>query len=267
MRRLRYPNLDAIIPLINYQDLQYYGTIFIGTPPQKFNVLFDTGSFVLWIPSKNCNVSQLACLEHNKYDRTKSTTNVVPDAGPTPFAIPYHNGMWQDGILYGNSSYDDVRFHEDWNAVPTQVLAEVSNFSTSFWDWSQCDGVVGLGYSDENLFQNMIERDLVDQPIFSIYLNRNYQNSHLGGEVLLGGIDEHYYIRPITYVDVTRKEYWQFKMDKIQVKNYTSCSEGCQAIVDTGALMIGGPPGAIAALKREIGVVNHTVNCNEISNL
>ncbi|TGZ38031.1 Cathepsin-D [Temnothorax longispinosus] len=31
--------------------------------------------------------------------------------------------------------------------------------------------------------------------------------------------------------------------------------------------MIGGPPGAIAALKREIGVVNHTVNCNEISNL
>ncbi|XP_024879793.1 lysosomal aspartic protease-like, partial [Temnothorax curvispinosus] len=216
MRRLRYPNLDAIIPLINYQDLQYYGTIFIGTPPQKFNVLFDTGSFVLWIPSKNCNVSQPACLEHNKYDRTKSTTNVVPDAGPTPFAIPYHNGMWQDGILYGNSSYDDVRFHEDWNAVPTQVLAEVSNFSTSFWDWSQCDGVVGLGYSDENLFQNMIERDLVDQPIFSIYLNR------------------------------------------IQVKNYTSCSEGCQAIVDTGALMIGGPPRAIAALKREIGVVNHT---------
>ncbi|TGZ37989.1 hypothetical protein DBV15_05293 [Temnothorax longispinosus] len=64
MRRLRYPDLDAIIPLINYQDLQFYGTIFIGTPPQKFNVLFDTGSFVLWIPSKNCNVSQPACCEY-----------------------------------------------------------------------------------------------------------------------------------------------------------------------------------------------------------
>ncbi len=87
----------------------FQGTIGIGTPPQPFNVIFDTGSANLWVPSAHCNIDAAgaACgrLGKHKYNSTGSSTY-------THVGRPFHI-RYGSGVLQGFLSQDDVALGPD----------------------------------------------------------------------------------------------------------------------------------------------------------
>ena len=76
-----------------------------------------------------------------------------------------------------------------------------------------------------------------------------------GGLLTLGGDNPAHYTGEFTCAPVTKEGYWQIKLDGVSVdeKSNLVCRDGCQAIVDTGTSLIGGPPDEVKALYKKLG--------------
>ncbi|XP_020782901.1 napsin-A [Boleophthalmus pectinirostris] len=258
------PNLP-VERLTNFMDAQYFGSISIGTPPQEFTVLFDTGSSNLWVPSVHCSFLDLACWVHRRYNSKKSSTYVQ---NGTQFSIRYGRGS-----LSGFISGDTVSVAG--LPVPKQQFGEAVKQPGITFAVARFDGVLGMAYPSISVakvtpvFDSAMAAKLLPQNVFSFYISRD-PLAAVGGELILGGTDPQYYSGELNYVNVTRKAYWQIQMSGINVgKQLTLCKSGCQAIVDTGTSLIVGPVAEIRALHKAIGALplimgEYMIDCKKI---
>jgi len=256
--------------LDNYLDAQYYGEITLGTPGQKFNVIFDTGSSNLWVPSATCPIWELACRTHNRYDSTKSST--YKENG-TDFEIHYGSGSMSGFLSTDTCCVAGV-------CVTDQTFAESTHEPGLAFVAGKFDGILGMGFPQiavlgvMPVFNNMVNQGLVEAPVFSFWLNRD-PNADLGGEMILGGSDPLFYEGEMTYVPVEREGYWQIVMDGIVMEGDTvGCDGGCTAIVDTGSSLLVGPTKQTNAINKAIGGVElipgtgqYQMDCNSIDSL
>ncbi|XP_066192009.1 cathepsin E [Sylvia atricapilla] len=242
--------------------MEYFGQISIGTPPQNFTVVFDTGSSNLWVPSVYC-VSK-ACVAHSRFHPTQSSTYQVVG---TPFSIQYGTGS-MTGII----GSDQVAV--EGLTISNQQFAEsISEPGKAFLD-AEFDGILGLAYPSlavdgvTPVFDNMMAQNLVELPIFSVYMSSN-PDSPQGGELLFGGFDTSRFSGTLNWVPVTQQGYWQIQLDNVQLGGTVAfCADGCQAIVDTGTSLIAGPTKDIKKLQNLIGAVSvdgeYAVECSNL---
>ncbi|KAF9669800.1 hypothetical protein SADUNF_Sadunf13G0002100 [Salix dunnii] len=272
-----------IIPLKNYLDAQYLGEIGIGSPPQNFTVIFDTGSSNLWVPSSKCYFS-IACYFHSKYKSSRSSTYTKNGN-----FCEIHYGS---GSISGFFSQDNVQVGD--LVVKDQVFVEATKEGSLSFILGKFDGILGLGFQEISvgnvvpLWYNMVQQDLVDDEVFSFWLNRNPEAKE-GGELVLGGFDPKHFKGKHTYVPVTKKDHngrfsyrkpfnsIECKLQRIlpnvetarQLESYyeimSLCEGGCAAIVDSGTSLLAGPTPIITEINHAIGAEGRvSAECKEV---
>nr|CAD1833739.1 unnamed protein product [Ananas comosus var. bracteatus] len=281
-----------IVPLKNYLDAQYFGEIGIGTPPQNFTVIFDTGVLICgyrrrsaishsrvsaFLPSflplpfgcvwkrnitLRATTSQIACLFHHKFKASKSSSYTKNGES---CKITYGSGtisgfFSQDHVLVGDLLIKD------------QVFIETTREASLTFLVAKFDGILGLGFPEISvgsvppLWYSMAEQKLIDKKVFSFWLNRN-ENDENGGEIVFGGVDSKHFKGDHTYVPITRKGYWQFEMGDFLIDGHSTgfCAGGCAAIVDSGTSLLAGPTTIVTQINHAIGAEGVvSMECKEV---
>ncbi|KAK4699366.1 saccharopepsin, partial [Phenoliferia sp. Uapishka_3] len=271
------------VPLTNL-NAQYFSEITLGTPPQSFKVILDTGSSNLWVPSTRC--SSIACFLHAKYDAKASSTY---KANGTEFKIQYGTGSLEGVISNDVMTIGDLDSSVKSAARPLihsllcykgdleikkQDFAESTVEPGLTFAFGKFDGILGLGYDTISVahvvppFYNMINQGLLDAPLFAFWLGSDPEQ----GEAIFGGVDEKHFTGKIDYVPVRRKGYWEVELEKVKFGKETLELDNTGAAIDTGTSLIALPTDVAEIINKEIGAKKswngqYTVECETVSSL
>uniref|UniRef100_A0A8B9QPM7 Pepsin B n=1 Tax=Apteryx owenii TaxID=8824 RepID=A0A8B9QPM7_APTOW len=261
-------NEDSVVyePMASHLDSSYFGEISIGTPPQNFLVLFDTGSSNLWVPSIYCQTS--ACTSHSRFNPSQSST--FTNNGQT-YTLSYGSGALTVLLGYDTLTIQSIR-------VTNQEFGLSEDEPTQPFYYANFDGILGMAYPSlavggtPTALQGMLLQNQLTEPIFSFYFSRQPTYDY-GGELVLGGIDAQLFSGEIMWAPVTQESYWQVAIDEFAIGQSATgwCSQGCQAIVDTGTFLLTVPQQYMAYFLQAVGAqetsYGYAVDCNEVQNL
>ncbi|KAI6221283.1 Eukaryotic aspartyl protease [Aphelenchoides fujianensis] len=238
-------------------NVQYRGRMTLGTPPQEFNVVFDTGSSILWVPRKGCHstgpLAKACGSSRGVYDPHRSRT-----AYPTneTFVVRYGTGSvegtyWQDVLVFGSARGKQLR-------MKRRITFGVGE-RMQFLD----EGILGLGSSDglpyddqpSSVMHEAYRQGILDNPVFTTYMKKcgGSGSCEDGGVITLGAEDRKHCGPVKKWVPVDEGDhYWQFTVSSMKMGS-GGWNEPFKAITDSGTSLIVAPVRVVQQLARAVG--------------
>uniref|UniRef100_A0A8C6E0A0 Peptidase A1 domain-containing protein n=1 Tax=Moschus moschiferus TaxID=68415 RepID=A0A8C6E0A0_MOSMO len=255
----------TIHPLRNIMDMLYVGNTTIGTPPQEFQVVFDTGSSDLWVPSIFCNSP--ACCEYRHLVSGHLESSTFRPTQKT-FSIAYGSGS-----MKGFLAYDTIRIGD---LVSNDQLFGLS-IAECGCEGEPFDGILGLNYPNISVFggipvfDNLKNQSAISEPVFAFYWSKNKWE---GSVVMFGGVDKSYYWERGSSGE-TQSDldacFIALSLSISMKRKVIACSGSCEAVVDTGTSLILGPTRLVNNIQKLIGATprgsKHYVSCFAINSL
>lgn len=210
------------------QNTLFLANMKIGSNNQEFNLLLDTGSYVLWVPRKGSS---------DKYELTHhydpSTSSTSKNTGET-FNIKYGSGS-----CTGNYYYDNVKYINNKNNNMKVGAATQTNFNVIGGD-----GICGLGYkySDEgqSLIHTLKKNGITDSQIFSFKFDGE-ANIGVSGKMYIGKHSDFSSSSSVTAPLVTSKNLWYSRVSGFILKkgnNQINYSINLDILFDTGTNVV-----------------------------
>jgi len=249
-------------------NMQYFGNIQLGTPAKTFKVVFDTGSFILWVPDSVCK--GYACQHHNQFAVHDSKSGEILGVKNGVVTMAYIK--YGTGSMYGVRASDTVKVGT--LVVPHTGVLVATKENGRVFELSPFDGVLGFSRRSAkiknkqgksvrfNLMQSARKEGAIAKNIVSFFLG--FHPGQGGGAAILGGVDKRLFTGPITYHPVLKGTMgnWAIRMEKLYLKNDPKTNfcgpphapHGCLAIADTGTSLIVGAGEVAGPLLNKLGI-------------
>jgi len=262
------------------QASEYYGELSVGTPPQRFTVVFDTGSGNLLLPSTDCTDD--ACTGHKRFDPVKSKS-----ALQVAFADHPGEAVGEDGsrdivtITFGTGEMSGVYVREqvclgqgnDDDICCQAHFVAATEESDEPFSLVPFDGILGLSLPsmaegpEFSIVERLVASGSMEKNLFGVFFGNDNEDS----EITFGRYDQNRIASELLWLKVTEPGYWQVKIDDVTLGKtslgFCDPGSGCQVAVDTGTSLMAGPSDAVQTIHESVYVKHDCSNLGDLPKL
>ncbi|KAG5057523.1 hypothetical protein AAZX31_05G094400 [Glycine max] len=195
----------------------YYTTrLWIGTPPQMFALIVDTGSTVTYVPCSTCE----QCGRHQdpKFQPESSSTyqpvkctidcNCDGDRMQCVYERQYAEMSTSSGVL----GEDVISFGNQSELAPQRAVFGCENVETGDLYSQHADGIMGLGRGDLSIMDQLVDKKVISDSFSLCYGGMDVG----GGAMVLGGISPPSDMT-FAYSDPDRSPYYNIDLKEMHV--------------------------------------------------